>query len=61
MVVLVVALQRMIAGGVAIHAPWMGEDLADFAEDRLRTLGLVRNGSEFGRTFERLMAVRLIG
>jgi hypothetical protein len=60
MVVLVVALQRMIAGGVTIHAPWMGEDFADFAEDRLRTLGLVRNGGEFGRAFEGLMAVWLV-
>jgi hypothetical protein len=41
MLVAIVALQRMIAGRVAIHATRIGEHLADFFEQRARAIGLI--------------------
>jgi len=55
--VLVIALQRMIARGMAIHAARMRDEFADFAEYRARTLGLVRDRSKFRRAFKRMIAV----
>lgn len=46
MFVLIVALQRMIAGRMAIHAPGVHDEFADFAEDGARALGSVFNGTQ---------------
>src|SRR6185312_7542502 len=46
--VAVVALQRMIAGRVAVHAARMGHDLGDLVEQRARALRLVADARERG-------------
>ena len=47
-VVAIVALQRMIAGRMAVHAARMGDHLGDLVEQRARALGLVADPGERG-------------
>src|ERR1700754_2418116 len=61
MLVLVVALQGMVAGGVAVHAAGMGEHLPDLVENHPRAFGRVRDGCEISRTFQRAVRGQLIG
>ena len=46
--VMVVPLQRMLAGRMAVHAARMGDDLGDLVEQRARALGLVADAGERG-------------
>ena len=59
--VFVCALQWVVTCRMAVHAARMRQQLSDFAEDCLGTLGCVRKRHKFRRTFESLMRVRLIG
>jgi hypothetical protein len=54
MFVLIVSLQRMIASRVTIHAARMREDFPDFAKDRPRAIGCVRDRHKLGRAFKLL-------
>jgi hypothetical protein len=51
------ALQRLIAGGMAIHATRMGQHLSDLGEDRPRALGPISDALE-GRGRLKLLAGR---
>ena len=46
MLVVIGALQRMVAGGMAVHAARMGQHLAELGEDRARALRLVADALE---------------
>jgi hypothetical protein len=46
------ALQRRVAGGVAVHAAWMLDHLAGLFEQSDRALVLVGNAVEARRFFE---------
>jgi hypothetical protein len=56
----VVALQGMIAGRVTVHAARVLNQSADLVKDGPRTLGAVRDRSEFRWALEHLTCRRLI-
>jgi hypothetical protein len=49
---MVSALQRLIAGRMAIHAARMGQHLSEFAEDRSRALRPIADALECRRRFK---------
>src|SRR3954468_973338 len=51
--VMVGALQRMFARGMAVHAARMGQHFADFGKDRAGALGRVGDGLKFRWRLER--------
>src|SRR3954465_742764 len=42
------ALQRLVTGGMTVHAARMGQHLSEFSEDRLRALCAIGNALERG-------------
>jgi len=59
--VMVVTLQWMVAGGVTIHAARMGKHFPNFAEDDPRALSRIRDRREVGGLFQRRVLGNWIG
>src|SRR5450756_161495 len=59
MLVMVGALERVIARGKTAHAPRMRQQFSDLRKNRARTFDLVSDRSKFGWTFETLVGLGL--